>query len=78
MDEQQPPKQADIIFGAVEGVYGPQNTPMLWQFIIAGTKECFESHTHPQPLQKKDLQAGGVVINQFKALAWSTRHHVGH
>jgi hypothetical protein len=52
MDGQQPPKQADIFFGAVEGVYGPQNTPMLWQFIIAGTKECFEGRTHPQPPQK--------------------------
>jgi hypothetical protein len=38
-----------MIFGAVEGVYGPQNTPMLWQFIIAGTKEHFDGHTHPQP-----------------------------
>jgi hypothetical protein len=36
-------------FGAVERVYGPQNTPMLWQFIIAGTKEHFEGHKHPQP-----------------------------
>jgi hypothetical protein len=25
MDGQQPPKQADIIFEAVEGVYGPKN-----------------------------------------------------
>jgi hypothetical protein len=48
MDGQQSPKQADIIFGAVEGVYGPQNTPMLWQCIIAGTKERVEGHTHPQ------------------------------
>jgi hypothetical protein len=47
-----PPEQADIIFGAVEGVYGPQNTPMLWRFIIAGTKECFEGHKHPQPPKK--------------------------
>ncbi len=38
-----------IIFGAVEGVYGPQNTPMLWQCIFAGTKEHFEFNTHPQP-----------------------------
>jgi hypothetical protein len=26
----------DIIFGAVEGVHGPQNTPMLWQCIKLG------------------------------------------
>jgi hypothetical protein len=52
MDGQQPPEQEDIIFGAVEGVYGPKNTPMLWQCIIAGTKERFESHTHSQPPPK--------------------------
>ncbi len=39
-------------FGVVEGVYGPQNTPMIWQFIIARTKERFEGHTHPQPPKK--------------------------
>jgi hypothetical protein len=38
MDVRRPPQQPDIIFGAVEGVYGPQTTPMLWQCIIAGTK----------------------------------------
>jgi hypothetical protein len=48
MDGQPPPKQADKIFGAVEGVYGPQNTPMLWWFILTGT-ERFEGHTHPWP-----------------------------
>jgi hypothetical protein len=36
MDGQHPSKQADILLGAVKGVYGPQNTLMLWQFIIAG------------------------------------------
>ncbi len=36
MDRQNPPEQAEILFGAVKGVFGPQNTPMLWQFIIAG------------------------------------------
>ena len=45
MDGQQPPKQANIILGAVEGVYGPQNTPILWQCIIARTMERFEGHT---------------------------------
>jgi hypothetical protein len=29
MDGRQPPEQANIILGGVEGVYGPQNTPML-------------------------------------------------
>jgi hypothetical protein len=36
MDGRHPPKQADILLGAVKGVYGPQNTLMLWRFIIAG------------------------------------------
>jgi hypothetical protein len=73
-----PPEQADVIFAAVEGVYGPQNTPMLWQCIIAGTKECFEGHKHPQPPQKIHLQAQGVVTHPFKASLWSARPHVGH
>jgi hypothetical protein len=41
MDGQKPLEQLGIIFGAVEGVYGPQNTPMLWGLIITGIKECF-------------------------------------
>jgi hypothetical protein len=61
MDGQQPPEQDDIIFGAVEGVYGPQNTSMLWQCIIAGTKERLEGHTHPQSSPKIHPQARMVV-----------------
>jgi hypothetical protein len=73
-----PPKQGDVIFVAVEGVYGPQNTPMLWRCIIAGTKERFEGHKHPQPPHKIHPQAWGAVTHPFKALAWSaTRPHVG-
>ncbi len=78
MDGQEPLEQADILFGAVEGVYGPQNTPMLWQFIIAGTKERFEGHKHPQPPQRIRPQARGVVTHPFEALARSARPHVGH
>ncbi len=60
MDGRQPPKQADIIFGAVEGVYGPQNTPMLWQCIITRTKERFEGRTHPQsPPKNTSTSSGG-------------------
>jgi hypothetical protein len=77
MDGQQPPKQVDIIFGTVKGVYGTLNTPMLWRFIIAGTKEHFEGNKPPQPPQKIHLQAREVVIHLFKASAWSTRPHVG-
>jgi hypothetical protein len=60
MDRQQPPEQGDIIFGAVKGVYGPQNTLMLWGFIIAGTKERFEGNTHPQPPKKYICKFGGL------------------
>jgi hypothetical protein len=34
---------------------------MLWQFIIAGTKEHFEGHTHPQQLQKYIQKLGGLL-----------------
>jgi hypothetical protein len=33
---------------------------MLWQSIIAGTKERFESHTHPQPPPKYICKLGGL------------------
>jgi hypothetical protein len=62
MDGQQPPKHANIIFGAVEGVYGPQNTLMLWQFIIAGTKEHFEGNKHPSTPQKCNLKLEKAVF----------------
>ncbi len=77
MDRQQPPKQADIIFGAIKGVYGSQNTPMLWQFIITGTKERFEGHTHPQPPPKLHPLARRVVNYSFEASVQSARPHVG-
>ncbi len=66
--------------GAVEGVYGPQNTPMLWQFIIAQTKECFEGHAHPQPPPKKYIRKpGGLSSIHLKprrgaqGLMWGAR-----
>ncbi len=77
MDGQQPPEQADIILGGVNGVYGPQNTPMLWQCIIAGTKKRFEGHTHPQPPPNLYLLGWGVVTYPFETLEWSTRSYVG-
>jgi hypothetical protein len=77
MDGQQPLEQADIIFEAIEGVYGPQNTPMLWQCIIARTKECFEGHTNPQTPPKLHLLSRGVVPHPLEASAQSARHHVG-
>jgi hypothetical protein len=77
LDRRQPPEQADIILGAVKGVYGPQNTPMLWQFIIVGTKERFEGHKHPQSPKKLHLLAWGIVTCSLEASARSARPHVG-
>jgi hypothetical protein len=48
------------------------------QSIIAGTKECFKGHTHPQPPPKLCLLARGVATHPFNALAQSARPHVGH
>ncbi len=78
MDGWQPPEQAGIVFGAVEGVYGPQNTLMLWWCIIAKTKEHLEGHTHPQSPPKIHPQAWRVVTHPFKASTRSKRPHVGH
>jgi hypothetical protein len=61
MDGRQPPEQADIIFGAVEGVCGPQNTPMLWRCINARTKEHFEGHKHPHPPQNYICKLRGLL-----------------
>jgi hypothetical protein len=33
---------------------------MLWRFIIAGTKERFEGHKHPQPLKENIRKLGGL------------------
>jgi hypothetical protein len=74
MDGRQPPELADVIFWGVEGVYGPQNTPMLWQFIITGTKEWPYTPSTPKKLH---LQAWGAVIYSFKASAQSARPHLG-
>jgi hypothetical protein len=79
MDGQLPPEQADITFGAVEGVYGPQNTPMLWRFIIARTKERFEGHKHPQPPPKYIRKLGRLSSIYLKrrrgaqGLMWGAR-----
>jgi hypothetical protein len=65
MDGRQPPKQVDISFGGVEGVYGPKNTAMLWRCIIARTKEHFKGHTDPQ---------SETIARQAKNM----KSHLGH
>ncbi len=47
MNGLQPPELADVIFGGVEGVCGPQSTPLFRRWWIAITLECFDGHTHP-------------------------------
>ncbi len=52
---------------------------MLWQLIIAGTKECFEGHTHPQQPKKLYPLLGGLsaihLTHQHGAqgLIWGAR-----
>ena len=55
------PEQADMLFVGGDWVYDPQNAPMLWRRIIAGTGECFEGHTPYQLPQKAYPLAWGVV-----------------
>ncbi len=71
-------KQAGIILWGVEGACGPQNAPMLWQCIIAGTKERFKDHTHTQTSKKLYPLAWGVVTYPFDKLARGARPHVVH
>ncbi len=72
------PEQADIVLGGVEGVYGPQDTPMLPQCIITITWECFEGHTHPQHPPKLHSLAWGLLTihsthwRRAQGLMWGT------
>ncbi len=68
MDGWQPPEQADIIFEAVGGVYVPQNTPILWRCIIAGTKERFEGHTQPQSPPQITSAISGVCCPSIRSI----------
>ncbi len=62
----------DIIFGSVEGVYSPQNTPMLWQFIIAGTNERFEPQKYTHKLDRL-LLIHLLRWRGAQGLMWGTR-----
>jgi hypothetical protein len=56
-----------------------ENTPMLWRFIIAGTKEHFEGHKHPQPPQKYIRKLGRLSSiyskhwRRAQGLMWGAR-----
>ena len=73
------PPSKRIYFLGVEGVCGPQHTPMLWRCIIAGTKDRIEGHTPPRhPQNYIQLLRRSWPINlthQHKAqcLMWGIR-----
>jgi hypothetical protein len=59
MDGGQPPNQADIVLGAVEGVYGPQNTPILWQCALSEQRSTLRAiHTLNNPKNYTHLLRG--------------------
>jgi hypothetical protein len=75
MGDNPPSKQ--MIFGGNAGVYGPQNTPMLWPCIVAATSECFKGNTHPQHPKNLYLLAWGIAAHPFNASSRSARPHGG-
>ncbi len=79
MDGWQPPEIADVFFGGVEGVYGPQSAPLFRWWWIATTSECFEGHKHPQQPQKVYRLIGGLLPihltcrRRAQGLMWGAR-----
>ncbi len=67
MDRRHPPEQADILFGAVKGVYGPQNTPMLWRFIIAGALWGPYTPSTPPKITSASLEGCKLFIRSVGA-----------
>jgi len=66
-----------MLFVGGDWVYDPQNAPMLWRRIIAGTGERFEGHTPYQLPQKAYPLARGVVIYPSDASAREIAPRVG-
>ncbi len=66
MDGQQPSKLVDVFWGEIEGVYGPQSTPLFRQWCITATLECFEGHTHPQQPPKLYPCSGGCQLSIWR------------
>jgi hypothetical protein len=68
----------DIIFGAVEGVYGPQNTPMLYASLPEQRSALRDIHTLNPP-SKYIRKLGGLLpiylMHQGRAqgLMWGAR-----
>jgi hypothetical protein len=56
----------DIKFGVVEGVYGPQNTPMLWQFITPGQRSALRAIHTLNPPPKYIHKLGGLSTIHLK------------
>jgi hypothetical protein len=78
MDGWQPPEHADIIVLECGGRVWPSKHSHVVVMCIAGAKEHFEGHAHPQQEPKKLYPlAWGVVIHPFNVSASSARPHVG-
>jgi hypothetical protein len=79
MDGRQPPEGGYIIFGFVEGVYGPQNTPILWQYIITEKRGALRAiHTLNNPQNYTRLLGGWSAIHSMRrrgaqGLIWGAR-----
>jgi hypothetical protein len=55
-----PPSLRMYFLGGVEGVYGPQCTPLFRRWWIATTLECVRDHKRPQQPQKYIHLLGGL------------------
>ncbi len=79
MDGWQPLEQADKILGAVEGVYGPQNTPMLWWWSLPEQRSALRVIQTLSPPQNYICKLWGLSRIHSKhwcraqGLMWGTR-----
>jgi hypothetical protein len=70
IDSIEPLEQVYMLFGGwLERVCSPQNTPMIWQFIIAIIKDCFEVHKPSHPQRKAYPLAQRIVPYQSNVSA---------
>ena len=69
------PQASGYNFGGNEGVYGPQNTPMLWRCIITGTWSALMA-IHPLTPHKIIIACLGVAAHPYNALLRGLRPHL--
>jgi hypothetical protein len=79
MDGQHPLEHANIILGGYEGVYGPQNTPMVWQCALLEQRNALRAiHTFNNPQAYTCLLRGLSPIHSMsrcgmQGLMWGAR-----